>query len=125
MNEARCLCGAVTFTVTGTLPPAAICHCRECRRQSSHQFAATTVRKDDLTIRGGENLSWYHASSHARRGFCKRCGAWLFWEPLAEATVDVAMGAFDTPTGTEVARHIFVAEKGDYYRIADGLPQEP
>ena len=34
------------------------------------------------------------------------------------------MGAFDSPTDTELAMHIYVAEKGDYYDIADGLPQK-
>lgn len=33
------------------------------------------------------------------------------------------MGAFDAPTDTRLAVHIFVADKGDYYDIADGLPQ--
>ena len=33
------------------------------------------------------------------------------------------MGVFDTPTETKMALHIFVAEKGDYYEITDGLPQ--
>ena len=33
------------------------------------------------------------------------------------------MGAFDTPTSTSLARHIFVSEKGDYYGIADELLQ--
>jgi hypothetical protein len=33
------------------------------------------------------------------------------------------MGAFDGPTGTKLTKHIFVADKGDYYDIADGLPQ--
>lgn len=33
------------------------------------------------------------------------------------------MGAFDNPTGTSVKMHIFVNDKGDYYEIADGLPQ--
>ncbi len=33
------------------------------------------------------------------------------------------MGAFEPPTNTKLARHIFVAEKGDYYEITDGLPQ--
>jgi len=37
----------------------------------------------------------------------------------------VAMGAFDTPTSTHLEMHIFVAEKGDYYDIADSLPQNP
>jgi hypothetical protein len=33
------------------------------------------------------------------------------------------MGAFEGPTGTQLEKHIFVADKGDYYDIADGLPQ--
>lgn len=33
------------------------------------------------------------------------------------------MGAFDTPTNTKLAMHIYVANKGDYYDIGDGLPQ--
>ena len=34
-------------------------------------------------------------------------------------------GAFDTPTAAHLEKHIFVAEKGDYYEITDGLPQSP
>ena len=30
------------------------------------------------------------------------------------------MGAFDTPTRTQLEKHIFVAEKGDYYQLAVG-----
>lgn len=32
-------------------------------------------------------------------------------------------GAFDTPSGLVAESHIFVADKGDYYGIDDGLPQ--
>jgi hypothetical protein len=35
------------------------------------------------------------------------------------------MGAFETPTETRPRLHIFTADKGDYYEIADGLPQNP
>ena len=34
------------------------------------------------------------------------------------------MGALDAPTGLRLGKHIFVADKGDYYDIADGLPQK-
>jgi hypothetical protein len=37
----------------------------------------------------------------------------------------VAMGALDAPTGATIAKHIFTADKGDYYDICDGLPQNP
>ena len=47
----------------------------------------------------------------------------LFWDPIHKDWTAVAMGAFDGPTHTRLARHIFVADKGDYYDIADGLPQ--
>lgn len=33
------------------------------------------------------------------------------------------MGAFDTLTSTSIELHSFVAEKGDYYEINDGVPQ--
>ncbi len=37
----------------------------------------------------------------------------------------IGMGALDTPSNTELSEHIFVAEKGDYYELTDGLPQHP
>lgn len=33
------------------------------------------------------------------------------------------MGAFDGPTNTKIGLHIFVGDKGDYYEIGDGVPQ--
>ena len=35
------------------------------------------------------------------------------------------MGCLDRPTGLREQLHIFTAHKGDYYDIADGLPQWP
>jgi hypothetical protein len=58
-----------------------------------------------------------------RRGFCRTCGSSLFWDPPHKDWIGVAMGAFDPPTDTKLRIHIFVSEKGDYYEIADGLPQ--
>ncbi len=37
--------------------------------------------------------------------------------------IGVSMDAFNTPMDTKLALHIFMAEKGDYYEIMDGLPQ--
>jgi len=36
----------------------------------------------------------------------------------------VALGALDGPTGLKLERHIFTADKGDYYDIDDGIAQE-
>jgi hypothetical protein len=125
MHKGSCICGAVSFEIEGDLKPPDACHCRECRKQSGHYFASTDVPRAALTVHGGENVRWYASSEKVRRGFCSTCGSALFWDPVHHDRIGIAMGALDTPTRTRLAIHIFVAEKGDYYDIADGLPQNP
>jgi len=123
MHKGSCLCGAVTFEVAGDLAASDACHCTQCRKQSGHFWASSNVPAERLTINGEDKLNWYQSSKKVRRGFCSICGSFLFWDPVARDWVGVAMGAFDNPTGTKLALHIFVGDKGDYYEIADGLPQ--
>ncbi|HEY4555578.1 MAG TPA: GFA family protein [Lysobacter sp.] len=112
------------FEVDGDLAAPDACHCRQCRKQSGHYFVSTDVPRAALRVDGAEHLTWFGSSKKVLRGFCSRCGSTLFWDPVARDWIAVAMGAFDGETGTAIAKHIFVAEKGDYYTIADGLPQE-
>ena len=125
MHKGSCLCGAVSFEVVGELPAPDACHCVQCRKHSGHVFASTDVPRAAVTIRGGDALTWFRSSAKVRRGFCATCGSSLFFDPLHHDWIGIAMGAFDAPTHTRLALHIFVAEKGDYYDIADGLPQNP
>jgi hypothetical protein len=121
-----CLCGGVSFEVEGTLERAPeACHCSQCRKQTSHFFAAVNVRRTALTLRGGDKVTWYRSSAQVQRGFCSVCGSALFWNPTIEGYewIGIAMGLFDSPTGTRLAKHTFVGDKGDYYDIDDGLPQ--
>jgi hypothetical protein len=124
MHAGSCLCGAVAFEVAGDLPPPTICHCGQCRKQSGHAWCSTHVAEADVRLTADTGLAWFSASPAARRGFCAQCGSFLFWDPAGENRISIAMGAFDTPTGTRVEKHIFTAHKGDYYTIADGLPQD-
>lgn len=125
VHRGSCLCGRIRFTLDAPLEGATACHCHQCRKQSGHFFASANVAKSALHVEGAEHLRWYQASAKVRRGFCGHCGAWLFWEPLARDWTSVALGAIDGETGLRLERHIFVADKGDYYDIADGLPQNP
>lgn len=124
MHKGSCLCGAVSFEVTGDLPAPDACHCTQCRKHSGHVFASTDVLRSAVTIHGEESVGWYPSSEKARRGFCKTCGSSLFWDPLYRDWIGIAMGAFERPTATSLAVHSFVADKGDYYEIADGVPQK-
>jgi hypothetical protein len=123
MLRGSCLCGAVRFSVNGELEGGDACHCIQCRKHSGHYFASTDIPKAAFKIDGEDQLAWYQSSDRVRRGFCRSCGSSLFWDPMASEKIAVAMGAFDDPTGTRLHMHIFTSEKGDYYEIADGLPQ--
>jgi hypothetical protein len=126
MLKGECLCGAVSFEVEGEQEHAPeACHCSQCRKQSSHFFAAVNVRRSALAVLGADKVTWFQSSEQVRRGFCSVCGSSLFWQPTMEGYdfTAVAMGSFESPTGTRLAGHTFVGDKGDYYEIDDGLPQ--
>lgn len=123
MKNGSCLCGSVSFKVSCELKRPDACHCVQCRKFSGHYFVSTDVPRHAVQIIGGENITWYRTSEKVRRGFCSICGCSMFFDPPAKDWIGIAMGAIDDPSGTSTELHVFVAEKGDYYEIDDGLPQ--
>jgi hypothetical protein len=99
------------------------CHCSQCRKQTGHFYAATNVTDTGLDVEGEDNITWFQSSDFARRGFCRTCGSALFWKRQGATYTSVMAGLFDEPTDLSAACHIFVADKGNYYEIADALPQ--
>jgi hypothetical protein len=121
--KGSCLCGAVTFEAPDDPKGPSVCHCTQCRKMSGHLWASAYAPQADVRISGA--VRWFEASSAARRGFCPACGSFLFWKRHDEDTMSFALGAVDGPTGLKLEKHIFTATKGDYYDIADGVPQKP
>ncbi len=121
----RCLCGAVRYQIRGPLRAVVNCHCGQCLRTHGNVAAYTSAARADLVLTEDRGLKWYRSSEVARRGFCRDCGASLFWERLSGDRVAVAAGSIDPPSGLKTIRHVFVADKSDYYEIADGLETFP
>jgi len=125
----KCLCGAVVFEAALERDRADACHCAQCRRWSGHYWASVNTTREAVKFLKGEGaIGWHRSSDHVRRGFCKECGSALFWQPdrhpVHNRIFSISAGSLDAPTGVKLTEHIFVAEKGDYYEIADGLPQK-
>jgi len=121
--KGSCNCGAVQYEVKGVPKGPSVCHCRQCRKQSGHLWASAYVPDTSLTITQDQGLKWYAASATAKRGFCGTCGAFLFWKMHSEKSTSFSLGSVDGPTGLKLEKHIFTADKGDYYEISDDLPQ--
>ncbi len=118
----QCLCGSVTIAVTGDVRFVSVCHCGQCRRQSGHVWSSAQTPLDGIEIVG--EVRWYEASKTAKRGFCPTCGSFLFWKAHDEDAISFSLGSLDGPTGLALGKHIFTADKGDYYEITDGVPQK-
>ncbi|MFZ5963485.1 GFA family protein [Thalassococcus sp. BH17M4-6] len=120
--KGSCACGQITFAVTGAVQGPSVCHCTSCRKMSGHAWSSAFAPTDAIAIDGP--VRWFEATSTAKRGLCPTCGSFLFWKAHDEDTMSFALGAIDGPTGLRLEKHIFTGEKGDYYTLADGLPQK-
>jgi hypothetical protein len=121
-HTGQCLCGAVRYCVHGPLRGVVACHCSQCRRTSGHFAAMTSVAAADLELAAHATLVWYRSSPTAERGFCQVCGSNLFWRQFASDAISIGAGTLDVPTGISLEKHIFVADKSDYYELDDPLP---
>ena len=115
-----CLCGAVRYEIDGPLRDVVTCHCGQCLKTHGNYAAYSATDKKNLRLIEDRGLAWYDSSDKAKRGFCRECGASLFWKPTFADYVAVSAGSMDGPTGLKVARHIFTREKPDWYEITDG-----
>jgi len=130
MAETRtggCLCGAVRFTVTGPVEPPMACHCRQCQRQTGNYWVAITAPRAHVRIEG--EVAWFTSSPRARRGFCPRCGGFLFWEPgpgnrLEAGSIDIGFGNLDDPAGLALAGHLW-CDSAPLPVPEDGTPLHP
>ena len=123
IQDGGCLCGAVRFRVTGPLREIVACHCSMCRRATGTFVAATAAADADMVVTGADTLTWFRSSDEAERGFCRQCGSNLFWRRPGSGRTSILAGSLDQPTGLRIARHIFVADKGDFYEIGDEAPR--
>ena len=121
-----CLCGTVTFRVTGAFEHFFLCHCSRCRKDTGSAHAAnlisTTARLDWLS--GSDNVATFRlpGTRHAK-SFCKSCGAAL---PLAQgdgALLVVPAGALDGPVEIRPTAKICYADRAGWVDGLDTVPR--
>lgn len=116
-----CLCGANRFRLPGPMGEVGACHCTQCRKLSGHYSASFDAEEASL-VWEARDIAEYATPGGGQRGFCPGCGSSLYFR-AAVGGFSVEAGSIDNPTGGQLVSHIFVADKGDYYGIDDGLPQ--
>ena len=120
---ASCLCKGVKFKTNGEHRNISNCHCIQCRKTHGIYGAYSNVEKKDIKFLNKKTLRWYKSSKKAKRGFCSKCGASIFFKINNSAYISIAAGMFDKPTKLKTFRNIFVGTKSDFYKITDKLPK--
>ena len=121
--NASCLCKGIYMTIKGEFRPVINCHCIQCTKTHGNYAAYTSVLEESITYKSKNTLKWFSSSTKAKRGFCKKCGASVFFKRLGSRAISISAGLFKNPTKLKTASHIYTRNKRDYYKITDNLPK--
>jgi len=121
--KGSCLCGEITFTVTGFSDQAANCHCTMCRKFHGAAYG-TLVKVSALKWLSGEGLlQHFTAQNGTARSFCKNCGASLGFRskgvPIHE--MELAIALFDEDIPVIIDAHIYAGYKANWCQPLDNV----
>ena len=114
----KCLCGAVTLTVTPKNIHFDACHCSMCRRWAGGPLLAVECEADAV-FEGKDSIRVYDSSEWAQRGFCKACGTHLYYRLKGDGHFAVPIGLLDDSVPWEFTTQIFVDQQPNYYEFAN------
>ncbi|KAL3600611.1 hypothetical protein FPOAC2_04856 [Fusarium poae] len=130
-----CLCGSVRYKVT--FPSShdwgrgcSTCQCSQCRKNGGSLIAwLHKVPISSVTFTPQSTLSRYHATPDAARGFCTKCGSWLFWCNEQSNSMSMSVGTFDQEELKQWGQKLAYSEVHLWYEdaiegISDQLPGE-
>ena len=117
MQTGRCLCGEVTFELTGDLIATAVCHCDHCQRQSGGAFSVNLLAYESQLAITGELKTYEETGEnndnvYVRRRFCPSCGSPIVSElALSPGIIAVKAGALDDRSGVNPTVEVWCVDR--------------
>ncbi|WP_249263598.1 GFA family protein [Neptunomonas phycophila] len=124
MITGSCLCGKVSYEISGEVGDIVHCHCVTCRKAHGAAFSSVAAVKDcDFTLSGQEWLSSYESSPGKVRYFCSSCGTQIYAKRERTEHLILRLGSLDTDLASKEKNHIWVSQKANWYSITNNLPE--
>jgi hypothetical protein len=118
-----CQCGAVRYSVIGTVTLAGVCHCRMCQKASGN-FGMAVFSAPGLEFTRG-NPAAFESSPGVLRGFCRDCGTPLFLR-YPDEPYDMTIGSLDRPDDVPPLRsQVGIESECRWFRDLAGVPRHP
>ena len=120
-----CQCGACRYEVAGPPLFGYVCHCLECRRQSSSAFATSIIVATEALTTTGPVATWVRDNENGpplEASFCPQCGVRLFHpsgprEPIARLRV----GTLDDASWFRPAAEFFTKRRLDWVDVGETI----
>lgn len=124
MIKGSCLCGKVTYEISGEVGEIVHCHCETCRKAHGSAFSSVAAVNDaDFDLYGCEQLNSFESSSGKVRHFCSNCGTQIYAKRNGTDHLILRLGSLDDDPRTREANHIWVSQKAGWYDINSDLPE--
>ena len=122
-----CLCGNIRYTCEAEPMMMAICHCKNCQKQTSTSFSiVVAVPKGSLNIEG--ELSAYHdqgtSGQAVIRKFCGQCGSPILSDVTALPTMDfLKAGTLDDTSWLKPEAQLWCDSAQSWLNLDDDIAQ--
>ena len=127
MTEPRdggCQCGRIRYRIDGEPLDFVVCHCTDCRRQSSSAFGMSLFVPTGAFVLTSGILKSFAVTCDSGRiktcTFCGDCGSRITHQTRPEA-LSVKAGTLDDPSDLVPSAHYWTKRKLPWVVIPDGV----
>lgn len=126
LTTGKCLCGEVTYTLTGQPVRMIQCHCKDCQRATgtghiNNAFFKTEQFELKGTVKSHEQET--DSGNINIRHFCPECGSRIYNEIAArKGVVGVAVGTADDNSWYDPALVIYCKDREDWDLTSTEVP---
>ncbi len=125
-----CLCGAVRYETDAAPLTTAICHCRNCQKQSGSALSVVVGFPMGALRTSGDTLTAFKdmgdSGKPVLRYFCNRCGSPLITRAEFSPEVEfIKAGSLDDPSWLKPEVSFWNDHKQDWVVLPDGCPSFP
>lgn len=117
--QGSCLCGKVSYRVSGHFHTFHLCHCSQCRKSTGTAHAANIFGEEtDIEWLSGEQ--WIKRYTPEREGviskcFCSHCGSLVPYVSLKSGKLIIPAGSLDSRAALAPVDNIFWDDRADWY----------